>query len=198
MPPKRRQFERPLGERRYRKLFVIAVEGTKTEPQYFAIFNDQNSVIRVNCLKGTSSSAPTHVLKRMEAHLKKEELKDSDEAWLVVDKDNWTDEQLAHVVAWVQGTDNHGLALSNPNFEYWLLLHFEDGSGISSSRDCSCRLKRHLPAYDKGIDGRRITSKMIQAAIRRAKIRDNPPSPDWPRTIGSTTVYRLVENIQAS
>ena len=27
MPPKRRRFQRPLGERRYRKLFVIAVEG---------------------------------------------------------------------------------------------------------------------------------------------------------------------------
>lgn len=45
MPPKRRKFSRPLGERRYRKLFVLAVEGSKTEPQYFAIFNDQNSVI---------------------------------------------------------------------------------------------------------------------------------------------------------
>jgi hypothetical protein len=80
MPPKRRKFQRPLGERRYRKLFVIAVEGVKTEPQYFA--------------------------------------------------------------------------LSNPKFEYWLLLHFNDGTGIASSRDCSDRLKRHLPGYDKGIDAR--------------------------------------------
>ena len=65
MPPKRRKFQRPLGERRYRKLFVIAVEGVKTEPQYFAIFNDQQSVIRVNCLKGSHDSSPPQVLKRM-------------------------------------------------------------------------------------------------------------------------------------
>ena len=64
MPPKRRKFSRPLGERRYRKIFVLAVEGSKTEPQYFAIFNDQNSVIRVNCLKSKHDSAPPQVLVR--------------------------------------------------------------------------------------------------------------------------------------
>jgi hypothetical protein len=74
MPPKRRKFQRPLGERRYRKLFVIAVEGVKTEPQYFALFNDQQSVIRVNCLKGSQDSSPPQVLKRMEDHLRQEEL----------------------------------------------------------------------------------------------------------------------------
>lgn len=39
MPKKLRTFQRPLGERRYKKLFVVSVEGSKTEPQYFAIFN---------------------------------------------------------------------------------------------------------------------------------------------------------------
>jgi hypothetical protein len=55
----RRRFQRPPGERPYRRLFVIAAEGAKTEPQYFALFNDQQSVIKVTCLKGSHrSSAP--------------------------------------------------------------------------------------------------------------------------------------------
>ena len=66
MPPKRRKFSRPLGERRYRKIFILAVEGIKTEPQYFAVFNDQNSVIRVNCLKGKHDSSPR--LKLVQRH----------------------------------------------------------------------------------------------------------------------------------
>jgi len=45
MPKKLRTFQRPLGERRYKKLFVISVEGSKTEPQYFAIFNQPQSII---------------------------------------------------------------------------------------------------------------------------------------------------------
>ncbi|MBF0109428.1 MAG: RloB domain-containing protein [Magnetococcales bacterium] len=198
MPPKRRTFQRPLGERRYRRLFVIAVEGVKTEPRYFAIFNDQHSVIRVNCLKGSHDSAPPQVLKRMEDHLRQENLRSTDEAWLVVDKDQWTDEQLAQLHAWAQARDNYGFALSNPRFEYWLLLHFEDGTGITSSRNCNDRLKRHLPGYDKKIDTRKITHDRIDQAIRRSRLRDNPPCTDWPRTLGSTTVYKLVENILQS
>lgn len=118
------------------------------------------------------------------------------EAWLVVDKDQWTDEQLTELFNWSRKQDNYGFALSNPKFEYWLLLHFEDGNGITCSRDCSERLRRFYPEYNKGIDPRKITMGMVMDAIRRAKQRDNPRCLDWPRIIGGTTVYRLVENIQ--
>ena len=191
----RRRFRRPLGERRYRKMFVIASEGEKTEPQYFAVFNSESSIVHVKCIKSKQDSSPPQVLRRMEQNLKKEGLKKSDEAWLVVDKDQWPDEQLAQLLEWSRRAENYGFALSNPKFEYWLLLHFEDGTGIASSRDCSDRLKRYLPDYDKGIDPRKISREMIGEAIRRAKQRDNPPYTDWPRTLGGTTAYRLVENI---
>ena len=193
MPPKKRNFRRPLGERRYRKLFIVATEGVKTEPQYFAILNYRYPFIHVNFLK--SSNSPLEVLKRMKDHLKKDPLKNSDEAWLVVDKDQWTDEQLAQLYTWSQDADNYGFALSNPKFEYWLLLHFEDGTNIGSSSECSDRLKNYLPDYDKGLDRRKFTSDMIEDAVPRAKVRDNPPCEDWPRTFGRTTVYKLVENI---
>ena len=131
----------------------------------------------------------------MEDHLRRENLLVSDEAWLVVDKDHWQDRDLEQLHKWSQEAENYGFALSNPRFEYWLLLHFEDGTQIGSSRECSTRLKRYLPDYDKNIDIRKITPEMIQDAIRRARVRDNPPCTDWPRKLGSTTVYKLVENI---
>ena len=196
MSPRRRKIQRQLGERRYRKLFVIAMEGAKTELQYFSIFNDSNSVIRVNCLKGHHKSSPPQVLKRMETYIRKEKLKDSDEAWLVVDKDTWTDEQLAQLNTWAQKKRNYGFALSNPKFEYWLLLHFEEANNIASSKNCEDRLKRYFPDYDKGIYVRKITPEQIKEAVRRAKFRDHPPCTDWPKSIG-TTVYRLVEAILA-
>jgi len=195
MPRKRRRFSRPLGEKRYRKLFVVSVEGTKTEPMYFAILQNASSVIHVNCLKGSRNSAPGQVLKRMQRYLRQQGLRGSDEAWLVVDRDQWTDTQLAELYAWSQRAGNHGFALRNPKFEYWLLLHFEEGVGVGSSRECTERLRRHLPDYDKAINARQITQERIGDAIRRAKGRDTPPCPDWPRTTGSTTVYRLVQRI---
>ena len=196
MPAWRRKLKRPLGERRYKKLFIIASEGVKTEPRYFALFNNQQSVIKVTCLRGKSESSPPQVLKRMTKHLKQESLKKSDQAWLVVDKDHWTDEQLQQLHAWAQSCENYGFVLSNPKFEYWLLLHFEDGAGVSSSHACSDRLKRYLPNYNKDIDPGKISPEMISNAIQRAKQRDNPPCSDWPRSIGST-VYRLVERLQS-
>jgi hypothetical protein len=196
MSIKRRKFQRHLGERRYRKLFVIAVEGTKTEPQYFEIFNksDQN-IIKINCLTGNHRSSPPQVLKRMENFLREEGLKKTDEAWIIVDLDQWSPEQIGQIFKWSQSKENYGFALSNPLFEFWLLLHFEDGNKIASSDECMDRLKDHLPVYKKGIDIRKFTLRSIYDAIRRAKNRDNPPCKDWPRAIGGTTVYRLVEKL---
>jgi hypothetical protein len=196
MSIKRREFQRPLGERRYRKLFIISVEGIKTEPQYFEIFNknDQN-IIKINCLKGNKKSSPFQVLKRMENHLKREGLKSTDEAWLVIDRDQWSVEQIGQLFEWSQRKENYGFALSNPMFEFWLLLHFEDGNKITNASECLNRLKRYFPEYKKDIDIRKITHEAIHNAIRRAKQRDNPPCIDWPRAISGTTIYRLVEKL---
>ena len=196
-PRKRRKFKRSPGKRRYRKMFVLATEGSKTELRYFEIFKDSNLVVHIEFLKKIGKGAPTQVLERMRKHLKQEGLKGSDEAWLVVDKDQWTDDQLSQLHEWAQEADNYGLALSNPKFEFWLLLHFEDGKGVSNSKNCSERLKRHIPGYDKGINARKIFEDMIKKAIERAKKRDTPACCDWPRNTG-TTVYRLVENILKS
>jgi hypothetical protein len=130
MPHKRRTFRRTTGLRTYRKIFVLAVEGSKTEPQYFAVFNSEKSHISVKCIKGKHDSSPKHVLRRMEDYLESENLRKSDEAWLVVDKDHWTDEQLEVLHQWTKKSDNYHLAVSNPKFEYWLLLHFEIGNGV--------------------------------------------------------------------
>lgn len=90
MSARRRTFERPLGERRYRKLFIVAVEGSKTEPEYFAWLNRSNALVRVHCIPSKTHSSPRQVLKRMREQLRAEKLAQGDEAWLVVDKDQWT------------------------------------------------------------------------------------------------------------
>jgi len=190
----RRKFQRPLGVRRYRKMFVLATEGAKTEPLYFNMFNNDNTVIHVNCLKGNRQNSPGQVLKRMADYLKANRLKSGDEAWLIVDRDQWLEDQLIQLHKWSQTNSRHGLAVSNPKFEYWLLLHFEDGRGITSPRQCADHLKRYLPHFEKGHVEVNILRPGIHDATRRAKLKDTPPCADWPRITG-TTVYRLVEKL---
>lgn len=188
-------FQRPLGNLRYKKLFVVSVEGSKTEPQYFAIINRSQSNVLIKCLKRSlTASSPIQVLKKMESYLRKEFLKKTDEAWIVVDKDDWTEDQLRELLQWAKKNVNYGFAMSNPNFEYWLLLHFEDGKGISNVRECLTRLKRYLPDYKKDIDGKKITLELVTKAVARAKQRDVHLSNDLPQ-MWSTNVYKLVEKI---
>ena len=195
MPINRRKFRRPIGKRRYKKLFIVAVEGIKTEQQYFNFIENLQSQFKLRCITVKKKSAPVYILKAMKRHLRENEIKSTDEAWIVVDKDNWHDEQLNQLNNWAKTDNNFGFALSNPKFEYWLLLHFEDGTGIGTSKDCTDRLKRYMPNYDKGIDANKLSREMIGDAIKRASQRDNPPCIDWPRRIGATTVYRLVQNV---
>lgn len=192
---KNKRFQRTSLDLPYRKLFVIATEGKKTEPQYFAMFK-YHSAIDIQLLKHDASD-PLSVLKQMKVYLNKARLKPDDEAWLVVDKDNWTREQLNRLYAWAQMCCNYGLAVSNPNFEYWLLLHFEDGTAeINSGRKCMDRLKRHLPQYDKGVCHRDFKDEQIGEAIKRARQRHNSSCSNYPLTFPGSTVYKLVENIR--
>ena len=195
MGGKRRCFQRPIGNIRYRKLFVIATEGSKTEPEYFSALNSRIAAIRVKCLKNKHDSSPDKVLRKIRDYIQQENLKASDEAWVVVDRDQWPSALLDQLFAWSQEKKNYGLGLSNPNFEYWLLLHFEEGKGVSSSNECKERLQRYLAGYNKGISPGKITPDTIHEAIRRAKQRDNHKA--WPDNNG-TTVYRLVQNIIGS
>ena len=195
MPSKKHSFARPLRRERTRhKLFVLAVEGQKTEHQYFNLFKIGKALVKVECIPSSSNSSPNQVLKRMEARLRKESLKSSDEAWLVVDRDEWDEQALNKLHAWAQEKDNYHMALSNPKFEYWLLLHFEDGTGVATAQECDRRLKEKLRNYDKSIPAAAFTRERINLAIQRAEALDNPRCTDWPRTPGST-VYRLVDNI---
>lgn len=206
-----RKFTREPGQRRYERLFVIACEGKETEPQYFAQllrkqFEDiwTKEKIAVKVLPGNTKTNCTQVLDRLKKYLKEENVIEPYESWLVVDKDREsnTDERIKKVYQWQKMKKdkdgntimNHAIAISNPKFEYWLLLHFEDGKGIQSSAQCSERLKKYLPDYDKGICIGKFTKENIAEAVRRAKLRDSPQCADWPRTTG-TTVYRLVEKL---
>lgn len=176
-------------------MFVLAVEGRVSEPEYFALFNDTSNTVQIEILKGKDKSAPLKLLARIKKYLKEKELKRSDQAWIVIDRDQWKAEHIDILHGWAQTRTNYGLAVSNPRFEYWLLLHFEDGHGISSAREYERRLRMHLPDYEKTIDERKIKIENVYQAIDRAKLRDRLQCMDWPKVHGVTTIYKLVEAI---
>jgi len=193
----RRKYSRSTAFKEYRKLFLLAVEGAVTEMNYFKEALPDNSIIQIECIKGKNQSSPERVLKRMKRRIREQSLRQGDEAWLVLDRDHWEESVLTALYDWSQTDGRYNVALSNPKFESWLLLHFEDGRQVKSSSDCTRRLKRHLPDFDKHFDSSKFSKAMIILAIDRAKAKDKPLSIKWPTRQGST-VYRLVERLIAS
>jgi hypothetical protein len=190
----KKQRQRDSSGRPNKKRFIIAAEGTETEPQYFDMLDKLQNNIRINCIKAKHSS-PKSVLERIKKYLEKNRLESGDEAWVVIDRDGWVDTDIDQVHKWTYEHENYGLALSNPAFEFWLLLHFEDGKKIKNTSNCEQRLKGHLSDYDKSINPNDFSKENIGQAIKRAIDLDDPPCNDWPRRIGSTTVYKLVTKI---
>lgn len=168
-----------------------------TEPDYFNHLNAlmRNTVILefVDPAGASSASDPASLLKKINQYLKTASLKGTDEAWIVCDRDRWSEAQLDEIYKWAQ-QPNHGMALTNPKFEYWLLLHFENGNGLKSIQDCDQRLAKHLPNYKKKIDTSKFTEQAIRQAIARAEQRPKTTG-SWPQSLGETQVHILVKKI---
>lgn len=188
------RFSRCVGNRSYRPVFVIATEGSVTEPSYFEKFKGREVVIDI--VDSGQDSSPAGVLKSLKKHLKIKPLDKDEEAWIVIDRDIWPSEQIEDVCRTLTQMRPKGLyhlALSNPKFEYWILLHFEDGNGVITDTDCDQRLKKYLPGYKKDLTCWNPSINDFRQAIERAKRMDKEEC-DWPRKRG-TTVYRLVEKL---
>jgi hypothetical protein len=183
--------------RRYRKIIVVASEGRVTEVEYLNQLNDTRTTVHLHCIRKGDRNSPEQVLAAIKTHLKAERLQKRDEAWVVVDTDTWGDDALRALHDWSLGRECYGLAVSNPKFELWLLLHFEDGKGACTPALVDRRLGKHITVRSKHAVGSWLTEDSIKGAIARARAKDSPPCGDWPRNPPGTTVYRLVERFLA-
>lgn len=195
-------FERKLPARHFKRLFVVATEGGKTERAYFERLQRVvgYQTVKIDILTNLNHSAPKAVL----ARIQKAEcgaLAKGDALWCVIDRDDWTQTSIDALIRWERQAKNgieRGLALSSPKFELWLLAHFEAmvGNQHTSPKVLVAALKRHLPDYEKGALHIRLTAKMVEQAITRCReaYGDNLPA----RDAAGTTVHLLVESIMSS
>jgi len=176
--------------------FAIFPEGAKTEKEYFMATRPKSNKVKVRCFCTGHKSSPRNILRRVERALRKLKPDSAIEIWIVIDRDSWDPADLDLLVSWARKNPSRlFLALSNPNFEYWLLLHFED-AGRLNAKECVRRVRKYFPGSGKGVDARRLTPERVSQAIERAERRDNPPCEGWPRDLGTTTVYRLAARIR--
>lgn len=140
MPRDRKGITRSSGRQRKDPVtfYVIASEGTETEPAYFeyvSILLSRLSIgrlIKVEPLRRSDSdSSFIRVIKQLDDYKRMYSLKAGDELWCLIDRDNIPIKNAAQA-AKLCSQKNYEFCLSTPCFELWLLLHFKDLSAFTA------------------------------------------------------------------
>lgn len=208
---KRRSFTRSEGKKEAR-LVVISAERRCTEQIYFeALAHKINSSrVHVEFLeREDNNSSPENVQRQIAAFKAEYEISD-DELWVVVDKDKWEDKMLSTVAQTCQQEEHTQFCLSNPCFEFWLLLHLRRISDFTKEEQDAIyknkrRKKSSLPylkqllreimgAYKESSYDAFSLLEHVDLAIESAIYLDVNPQDRWPQGLG-TRVYRLVQSI---
>src|SRR6266852_9605777 len=125
---KNRPLDRSTNVVRDANLIVIASEDKYAVRQYFEFF--RSTKIQFKVLETDDGrSAPQHVMARLDEYMKEFDFGPEDEFWLVCDCDHWIEARhIKNLVRVIQECGQKGIqvALSNPCFELWLLLHFAE------------------------------------------------------------------------
>ena len=196
-------------ERRDDRFFVVAAEDTYAPSQYFdGLDFHRVKVVVLPTPPGSGLSAPEQVVDRLKDAFqqakKNRECQEDDEFWVLLDTDHHVkDTHLRGTTEALSQARHVGfeVAISNPCFELWLLLHHEELQPEQQLRSCDAveeRLKAVMGSYDKTAIARdAFPLTKVPDAIRRARaLEANPDAPEgrWPVGTG-TRVYRLLESI---
>ncbi len=173
------------------KVVWIACEGDVAEPRYLDGVKYYYRTRGVNLeIVEREDSSPKAVLEAILKTKKSRASNSNDLFWIIIDRDRWTNKMLSEVAQ--QCSDSGiGMALSNPCFEFWQLLHYQNPDEEYNN----CRLLKPLVnqlriAKDQNdytnIDG-------LGDAINRARNLDSRQG-RWVNNNGSR-MYLLIEDI---
>lgn len=196
---KNNTLERKKPTREYRKICWVSAEG-QTERDYLTmnVFRNLPDVtVRFPKDIHPGRRNPGQVLKRFQKALRTEDFRKDDEAWLVVDVDEWDDAEFAELLEWTKADPRHHLAISNPKFELFLVMHFERGNGCTTPQAVDSALKKHLPKYAKRINASQFTVAQVRAAIENARMKRAGCGSDIPDP-GMTDAHLLAERLLGS
>lgn len=194
MPRKPRPLERNSGEYRDATLVVIASEDTHAVQHYFTRFRPRRVQFRVLPAED-GRSAPEHIIERLDQFRAEFLIEEDDQLWYCGDTDHWAERNhLPNLLQVLQHCRQSGyqVALSNPCFELWLLLHFSELPPGTKKCEAICdalRLVANGYSKDRGCH-LPITTEMIQKAVQRANALD-AGTEEIPKT-PTTRIFRIL------
>lgn len=205
---------RMLGRRppvlKPRECVLIVCEGEKTEPNYFEGLRQELKLSSVEVEvegKGCGSAPISVVDAALQRRAQREQdarysttRTEYDVVWCIVDVEIPPHTSLDRAFDKAKG-NGLKLALSNPCFEYWYLLHFQRTSALmQSAKAVGDALKRHYGGYEKNNAASfQVFYPRTEEAIKHAKavLREKHFGQDLRKCNPSTHVHRVVEHLKS-
>ena len=133
----------------YDKVLIVC-EGEKTEPYYLTALRDYFKLSQANIrIDPNSDSSPISVVNYAKELIKQSEKDPYDNVFCVIDRDRHTsfDTAIVQINSFRNKNTKLHSIVSNPCFEYWILLHFTYTTklfGASGDSPCMDLIKNDL------------------------------------------------------
>lgn len=174
--------KRGIRRRQLKPVVLIVTEGSQTEPKYFDSFRSRQTNIDIQVVSGGAGSGTDYasLVRKAVAYMEKNGLspQNGDRLWIVADADvnyNVPDPvavKSRQLETAKKNAAKHGIqiALSNPCFEIWFLLHFKYTSGhLQDYSAVLAQLRSYLPDYEKTVDVAAILAEHTEQAMHNAE-----------------------------
>lgn len=196
-----RPLKRRGAGREPRTRLLVLCEGQVTEPKYLKAFkhDHRSQLVEVEVVPECGvpkTLVEAAVARKKEAEREARRRSDPylkfDEVWCVFDVDQHPN--LPEAKQQAQANRLH-VAISNPCFELWILLHFEDQRAHKERGEIQAACREHLPKFVKEVPYEKVSS-LYQDAVRRAEAVENwQEQQQRPGGNPSTGVHKLTERI---
>jgi hypothetical protein len=185
-----------------RPRILVVCEGEKTEPTYFdgIAHEEEVRLVRVEIVQ--SGGVPKSVVERAvsmrstaqrEAKRQRDANLAYDEVWCVFDVDEHP--HLPEALDRAQANAIH-VALSNPCFELWLLLHFEDQRAYIDRHKLQSACRQHMPGYSKVAAYVKLKPRYGEAVRRAVTLASWQEEQGRKHANPSTGVHLLTERLR--
>jgi hypothetical protein len=169
-----------------RPRLLVVCGGKRTEPDYLDALKRAYPA-KATVVVRTRGDSPSHCI-QYAIEQRRSTADVFDEVWCVLDVDRFDLTSAGNAAKL-----GVRLAVSNPCFEFWLLLHFESSARqFGRCKEVERELRRHLPKYNKAElsfdDFRECVTKACDRAKQLAEDEITFPNP-------SSGMWRLVELI---
>jgi hypothetical protein len=193
---------RSIASREPRKRFLVVCEGKVTEPAYLHGLRRHFKGAIVELDIPSDHGVPLTLVQiaqrrkdeaRGLARRTGDEFHAYDQVWCVFDIDEHPNVNDAKQLAGSQGID---LAISNPCFELWLVLHFRENPGMCHRHDAQAMTKTFIANYGKHVDFAQLVVGYDDAVTRAQRLDREATEQDEAGRNPTTGVYRLTQAIR--